>query len=53
VQHVEVLVGDDRGDFDDAVHFGLQARHFHVDPDEVVVAVGGIPFDFGHSAFFD
>ena len=50
VQNVEVLVRDDGGHFDHAIHFGLKARHFHVDPDEVVRAVAGIAF--GHSFSF-
>lgn len=32
---VEGRIGDDDGDLDDAVGVRVQARHFHVEPDEV------------------
>ena len=34
----QLLVGHDRGDFDDDIGIGLQARHFQVDPDQMVCA---------------
>src|SRR6185437_6730234 len=34
----ELLVGDDGGDLDDRVRVGLQARHFEVDPDQILGA---------------
>jgi hypothetical protein len=35
-QHLQVTIGDDGGDLDDAIRVGIQARHFQIDPDEVV-----------------
>ena len=42
VKDVEIAVRNDGGDLNDAVDFGLQSRHLHVDPDEVVVGIGRI-----------
>ena len=39
---VEIAVGNDDGDFDDAVGFRHQTGHFHVDPDEVVLVLGHV-----------
>ncbi len=38
--HGELRVGHDHGHFDDAIGVGIQPRHLHVDPDEVVVVTG-------------
>ena len=35
-EHGEMLVGYDRGDFDDEIGFGRQARHFEIDPNEIL-----------------
>ena len=32
----QIIVGDDDGDLDDAVGIGIEPRHFHVYPDEVI-----------------
>ena len=32
---VQILVRDDRGDFENSVGFRAEARHFHVYPDEI------------------
>ena len=37
-EDVQILVRDDGGDFENLVDFRAEARHFHVDPDEI----GGI-----------
>ena len=34
---VQIVVGHDDGDFDDAVGIRTESRHFHVYPDEVVL----------------
>jgi hypothetical protein len=34
-QHVQLRIGDDDGDFDDAVGVRIEAGHFHVEPDQV------------------
>jgi len=34
---VELRVGDHDRDLDDAIGIGLQAGHFHVQPDEVIL----------------
>jgi len=34
-QHVQVGIGDDHGDFDDAVGIRIEPGHFHVDPDQI------------------
>ena len=38
--HGEVGAGDDDGDFKQALFFGVEAAHFAVEPDEVVVVFG-------------
>ena len=35
-EHVQLAVGNDGRDFDDAVGLGVQAGHFQVDPNQVV-----------------
>ena len=35
-EHREVLVGYDRGDFDDEIGLGRQARHLEVDPNKIL-----------------
>ena len=37
-QHIELCVGDQRGDLDDAVVVRVQPGHFQVNPDQMVVA---------------
>jgi hypothetical protein len=37
--HIQVAVGDDHGDLDDAVAVGIEAGHFHVQPDEVILVL--------------
>ena len=34
-EDVEIFVRDDGGDFENLVDFRAEARHFHVDPDEI------------------
>ena len=45
VKDVELSVRDDRCHFKHAIDFRLQAGHFHVNPNEVVVRIGGIALD--------
>ncbi len=33
--HVELRPGDDHGNLQHAIRIRIQARHFHVDPDEI------------------
>ncbi|MCY1241048.1 hypothetical protein D9M68_790170 [compost metagenome] len=40
-QDIELGVGNDDRNFDDAVGVRLQAGHFHVQPDQVVFALDG------------
>jgi hypothetical protein len=35
-KHRQVLVGYDRGDFDDEVGVGLEPGHFQIDPNEII-----------------
>ena len=35
-QHIQIGVGDDGGDLNDAILLGAQTGHFQVDPDQVV-----------------
>ena len=34
---IQLRVGDDKGDFDDAIGIGAEARHFHIEPDESIL----------------
>ena len=52
VKNVEVLVGNNGRHFNNTVHFRLQARHFHVNPNEIVFTVGRIAIDSRHLLFF-
>ena len=44
MKNVQILVRNDRSHLQDAIHLGLQPRHFHINPNEVVVGIGRIPF---------
>ena len=34
-QHIQVGVGDDGRDFNDLVAIGVEAGHFHINPDQI------------------
>jgi len=40
---LQVGIGNDGGDFDDAVGLGDQSGHLQVDPDEVLLFIHGMP----------
>ena len=44
-EHGEVFVGYDRRDLDDEIRIGLQARHFQIDPNEIVGRFHGVSKD--------
>ena len=39
-QDVQIGVGDNHGDFDNAFAFGVKPGHFHIEPAEVVCVLG-------------
>ena len=39
-QYVQIGVGNDHGDFDNAVVFRVEAGHFHIEPAEIVCVLG-------------
>jgi hypothetical protein len=41
-EHSEVFVGYDRRNLYDEIRIGLQARHFQVDPNEIVGRFHGV-----------
>ena len=44
-EHGEVFVGYDRRDLDDEIRIGPQARHFQIDPNEIVGRFHGVSKD--------
>ena len=45
MKNIQILVRNDRRHLQDAIHLGLQPRHFHINPNEVVVGIGRIPLN--------